>query len=91
MAELRWSERALRSLLHIESWLGEQSPEGARNVIAEIDRTCTLIATMPSLGPPLPGTGLRFHITRRFKYRIVYRVTPDAIEIRDVVHPKREP
>lgn len=41
------------------------------------------------MGTLLPELNLRYHVTRRYQYRIIYRVTAAAIEIRDVMHPRQ--
>ncbi len=42
------------------------------------------------MGPPIRGTGLRRHITRHYRYRVIYRVVGDLVEVRDVMHPRRD-
>jgi hypothetical protein len=37
----------------------------------EIERACALIGEYPWMGPAIPGTGLRRHVTRRYRYRVI--------------------
>lgn len=90
MAELFWSRRALASVRSIDDYISERNPDGARNVLAEIDRSCSLLAEFPMIGVTVPETFLRCHVTRRYRYRIIYRVEGERVEIRDVMHPSQD-
>jgi addiction module RelE/StbE family toxin len=89
VAEVVFSARALASIWSIRKYLQERNPAAAARVIAEIERACALIGDHPLMGPAIPETGLRRHVTRRYKYRIIYRVRGDVVEVRDVMHPRR--
>ena len=89
MAEVRFSPRALASLRSIRAWLRERDPAAADRVIAEIERACILLGDYPLMGPAIPETRLRRHVTRRYRYRVIYRVQGDRVEVRDVMHPSR--
>jgi hypothetical protein len=41
-------------------------------------------------GRAIPGTGLRRHVRRRYRYRLIYRVVGKLVEVRDVMHPPRD-
>jgi plasmid stabilization system protein ParE len=87
---VRYSDRALASLQTIDDYLSERSPTSAANIFADIKRSIDLLAAFPLMGTALPTVDLRYHIKRRYRYRIVYRVTPTAIEIREVLHPRQQ-
>ncbi len=89
MADVHWSARATRSVLEIERYLNERNPAAALAVVAEIERTCALVAGMPMMAPRVGTLNLRMHITRRYRYRLVYRVVEGGIEVREVLHPRR--
>jgi hypothetical protein len=55
----------------------DQEPRGA------------IIATYPALGRAIPGTSLRYHVTRRYHYRIICRSALDTVEILDILHPRQ--
>jgi plasmid stabilization system protein ParE len=84
------SDRALRSLQSHDAFLRERSQRVADAVLAEIERTCGLIAEFPEMGRRIENTRLRFHISRRYRYRIVYRIEAGITEIRDVLHPSQK-
>jgi plasmid stabilization system protein ParE len=89
VAEVVFSPRALASLREVRQYLQERNPEAAARVIGEIEGACALIGEYPWMGPAIPGTGLRRHMTRRYRYRVIYRVAGDVVEVRDVMHPRR--
>lgn len=90
MADLAFSPRALASLRNVERYLRERNPAAAERAIAEIGRACDLLREHPWMGPPIPGTGLRRHVTRRYPYRVIYRITKDRVEVRDILHPRQD-
>ncbi|HET7409496.1 MAG TPA: type II toxin-antitoxin system RelE/ParE family toxin, partial [Paracoccaceae bacterium] len=73
--EVAYSRRALGSLQRIDEYLIERNPAGARKVRREIERTIGLLAGYPGIGALTRSEGVRFHVTRRYRYRIVYRAT----------------
>lgn len=89
MPDVTFSRRAVQTIRRIDDFLSARNPDAARRVLAEIERTCELLGEFPMIGVAVPGTQLRSHITRRYRYRIVYRATAERVEIRDVLHPSR--
>ena len=87
---VRFSTRALAALEHIDEYIKERSPAGAANVIADIKRSIDLLAVFPLMGTALPELDLRYHISRGYQYRIIYRVSDATIEIRDILHPRQD-
>ena len=90
MADLAFSPRALASIRSVERYLQERNPAAAERVVAEIGRSCDLLRDQPWMGRPIPGTGLRQHVTRRYHYRVIYRLVGELVEVRDVMHPRRD-
>lgn len=91
MAEVRFSQRALIRLREIESWLSERNPAASDRVLHEIRDLCGLIGAYPEMGRAIVSTGLRFHVSRRYQYRIIYRISDEFVEIRDILHPRQQP
>lgn len=89
MPDPRFSRRALASLNAADAHLRPLNAKAANAVLAEIARLCALIADFPEMGRAIPGTGLRYHVSRKYRYRVVYRIAGDSVEIRDVLHPRR--
>jgi plasmid stabilization system protein ParE len=72
--DVTFSRRALASLRSTDDFLRPRSPGAADALIAEINSLCDLIAAFPEMGRVEPRSGLRFHITRKYRNRVVYRV-----------------
>lgn len=89
MLEERVSQRALQSLVSQDDYLRPLNPSAADGLAQDIDRTLKLLSAFPELGRQIEGTRLRVHVTRRFRFRLVYRATPEAIELREVLHPRQ--
>lgn len=91
MADLRWSRRALTSLFAQDDWLRPRNPVAANAVLAEVERLAHLIADFPEMGRRIDGTTLRYHLTRRYRYRVVYRIRGRSVVIEEVLHPRQQP
>ena len=74
MADPIWSARALASLTAQDDYLRPLNPTAADAVLSEIERLATLIADFPQMGRRIDGTTLRYHVTARYRYRVIYRV-----------------
>src|SRR5687767_5339075 len=90
-AKLIWSPRSVRALEEIVAYIAVDSPtyaaDVARRVVAAVER----LNAFPRMGrvvPELDQDDLRELIVHR--YRIVYRVTPDAITVAAIVHGARD-
>ena len=89
MADPLWSARALASLTAQDDYLRPLNPAAADAVLTEIERLAELIAQFPQMGRRIDGTSLRYHITGRYRYRLIYRVRGARVEIVEVLHPRR--
>jgi plasmid stabilization system protein ParE len=71
VAEVVFSARALASMRDVRRYLAERDPAAAARVIEAIERACALIGEYPWMGPAIPGTGLRRHVSRLYRYRVI--------------------
>ena len=74
-----YGHRAVESLANIESYLRERSVSGAKNVLADIKSSIELLAEFPYLGVAIKDLSLRFQVTAKYKYRVIYRATESKI------------
>jgi len=81
VAEPTWSARALASLTAQDDYLRALNPVAANAVLSEIEHLASLIADFPHMGRRIDGTNLRYHVTARYRYRVIYRVRGDRAEI----------
>ncbi len=77
---------ALADLRHIDGYLRERSPSGADNVKREIQRTLELLAEFPMIGTKLRPENTRYVVTRRYRYRIVFRVAEETVQVLKIYH-----
>lgn len=87
MARLRWSARALASLTAQDDFLRARNPQAANAVLAEIEALAELLAEFPEMGRRIEGTGLRFPVCRRYRYRLIYRIAGNDLHLLDVLNP----
>ncbi|MFT4197609.1 MAG: type II toxin-antitoxin system RelE/ParE family toxin [Pseudoxanthomonas sp.] len=82
-----WSEEATSSLHRIVAYIAKDSPVAARKVAARLLLRSRQLGEPPLLGrrlPEYPDDDLRELLER--PWRIIYRVTPETIEIVTVRH-----
>ena len=89
VADLLWSRRAIASLAAQDDWLRLKNPAAADSILREIERSASLLAEFPDMGRRIEGTTLRCHVTRRYRFRIVYRIERRTVQVMDVMHPRR--
>jgi len=81
--KLIWTQEAIDRLFEIEDFISTDSPKRAHEFVDEIiEHAETLLPEAPSAGrmvPEIKNTGIRELIFK--KYRIVYRVNKNNIEI----------
>lgn len=68
----------------------EQSVQAAEAFVRETASAFALIASSPTVWPRYEA-GTRRYVLRKFPYSIIYRETPDGIEVVAVAHHKRRP
>ena len=76
-----YSPRALRDLQAIAGYLGEQSPGGAKKVLAAIKSTVGALEAFPSIGCLASDAGHRRIPVGRNPYLVFYRIADDEILI----------
>ena len=79
------SPEALADLAAIRDYIGADNPFAASRVAVQIVAACDRLALMPERGRPGLDPGTR-ELTAAWPYVIVYRVTPDAVEILRIWH-----
>lgn len=89
MADPIWSARALASLTAQDDYLRPLNPVAANAVLSEIEHLAVLIADFPQIGRRIDSRGLRYHVTARYRYRVIYRIWRDKVEIVEVLHPRQ--
>jgi len=90
VAQLVWSPSALVDLADICSYIGRDSEYYARLFAQRVVAAVEMLVQFPEAGRIVPEFGLRDLRELLFqKYRIVYRVKQDEVQIVAVVHGAR--
>ncbi|GHC48914.1 type II toxin-antitoxin system RelE/ParE family toxin [Neogemmobacter tilapiae] len=88
MPDIGYSSRALASMDSFSSYFRARNPEVAEALLSEIESLCILLLDFPELGRKIPGTSLRYAVTRKYRYRVVYRMDNLQLSVVDILHPK---
>ena len=93
--ELSWSPEALEQLESIFEYIAKRDLEAAKRLVQQLDELAEGIVFTPEIGRVVPEYGQpdlreRIHGKRHKRYRLIYRVRPDEIEIVAVWHTSRE-
>jgi toxin ParE1/3/4 len=87
---VKWTEQAWRRLLEIERFVARDDPRAAARLVDKLIDRGDALAEYPERGrrlPELTESGLREIIVGN--YRIVYRLTPKAVEVLTVFEGHR--
>jgi toxin ParE1/3/4 len=85
--DVRWSLPAAEDLERICERIGRDNPEAARRVARTIYNGCDRLKDFPNLGRASRRMAGRREMTfASLPYVVVYRVTPNAIEISRIFH-----
>jgi plasmid stabilization system protein ParE len=93
--ELSWSPEALEQLESIFEYIAERDLEAAKRLVQRLDELAEGLVFTPEIGRIVPEYGRpdlreRIHGKRHKRYRLIYRVRPDEVEIVAVWHTSRE-
>jgi len=86
---LHYRAQALADIDAIERYIEGRSPSGARSVVRAIYASIQLIAEHPLSYQRTDDPDIRVHAVQRYRYKIFYSVTGDAVEIIHVRHTSR--
>ena len=68
------------------AYYAERSPTSADRVVGAILKAATGLAQFPLLGHTGRVPGTRERIVTRYRYRIVYHIVGDSVEVLRVLH-----
>ncbi len=87
---IRWTKRAIRSLVSIDSFISKDSPAAAARVAATILDAIAQLERFPQSGRPGRIEGTRELVVHGIPYIIPYRIVDDVILLLSVIHTSRE-
>lgn len=88
--QVKWLRRALLNLDQEASYIAQDNPKAAAELVLYLRDSALMLATQPNLGRPgrIPGT--RELVVTAFPYILPYRVRNDNVEILRVFHTSRK-
>ena len=87
MAEIAWTEEALRWLEDIFEYLATDNPPAAGRTVDEIYERAQLLSTYPEIGHRYSGSSRNVRILLYGHYRIAYLLKDDGnVDILGVFH-----
>jgi plasmid stabilization system protein ParE len=78
---LEFRPEADADLTAIIGYFKQTAPDALGNVLADLERSFAMICEYPTLYPLQAGRSYRRHVTRRYRFKIVYDVLGDRIDV----------
>ena len=91
LLEIAWLRKALVNLAEEATYIAQDNPRAAQEVVARINQAVGLLASQPGLGRPGRVHGTRELPVPMTRYLIPYRVRGQRVEILRVFHTSRKP
>ena len=89
--EVAWLRKALRNLEEEATYISQDNPQAAQQVVARIIDAIELLRLQPGLGRPGRVPGTRELPVANTHYLIPYRVRGQRIELLRIFHTSRKP
>lgn len=88
--QVKWLRRALLNLDHEASYIAQDNPQAAAELVLHLRDSALMLGDQPNLGRPgrIPGT--RELVITNLPYILPYRVRNDSVEILRVFHTSRK-
>lgn len=88
--QIEWSAESIDDLAAIRDYLLEQTPANAERIVREIESAAELLIDFPYAHRMVPEwQDPDRRETFVYRWRLIYRVTPDRIRIVGVIHGSR--
>lgn len=87
---IRWTPAAANDLELIANYLYEKTPDKAVELVRQIYRAAYRLSAFPRLGRPGKSTETREFVVPAMPYKIVYKISGDAVHILRILHGKQD-
>ena len=91
LLEVAWLRKALLNLDEEATYIAQDNPQAAQQVVTRIVHAVELLRRQPGMGRPGRVPGTRELPVANTRYLIPYRVRGQRIEILRVFHTSRKP
>jgi plasmid stabilization system protein ParE len=78
---LEFWPQADNDLNEIIGYFAAKAPGALAGIKADLEESFRLITEYPLIYPSVPGRPLRRHVSRKYRFKVTYRVYDDRIEI----------
>jgi len=86
---VRWLRQTLRNLDEEASYIAQEDPQAAQQVVQRVLDSVAMLVDQPGIGRPGRVPGTRELIVLRTRYIVPYRVRGETIEVLRVFHTSR--
>lgn len=87
---LEWRPQARADLLEIVAYIAEDNPDAAQELTDEIEAKAEKLPDHPKLYKPSTRVKGMRELVARSNYIVLYRETPQLVEIVNVLHARRQ-
>lgn len=87
---LEWRPQASADLLEIVGYIADNNPDAAQALKDEIESKAAKLPDHPKLYKPSPRVKGMRELVVRSNYFLLYRETPDLVEVVSVLHARRQ-
>ncbi len=88
---VEWLRTALRNLDDEATYIAQDSPRAAQQVVDRVLSAVAQLADQPGLGRPGRVPGTRELVVAKTRYIVPYRVRGNRVEVLRVFHSSRRP
>ena len=86
---VRWLRKAVRNLDEEASYIAQDDPKAAQQVVQPIMDSIALLVEQPGIGRPGRVPGTRELVVLKTRYVVPYRVRGEVIEVLRIFHSSR--
>ena len=89
--QIKWLRTALRNLDDEATYIAQDSPRAAQQVVDRVLSAVAQLADQPGLGRPGRVPGTRELVVAKTRYIVPYRARGNRVEVLRVFHTSRRP
>ena len=89
--QLKWLRTALRNLDDEATYIAQDNPHAAQQVVDRVLTAVAQLADQPALGRPGRVPGTRELVVAKTRYIVPYRVRGNVVQVLRVFHTSRRP
>lgn len=88
--QLKWRQQAIDDLVEIVEYIADDNPDAAQELKDEIEDKVAKLPDHPKLYKPSPRVKGMRELVARSNYIVLYRESPELVEVVNVFHARRQ-